>query len=292
MKDLSVVCPCYNEVENLPDLLLKLEKLAFESGCKIIFIDDGSNDGSGEILKANKCIFTKTHAFNRGYGAALKTGFQFVETKYVISFDADGQHKVDNILNLYKKIKEKKLEVVIGVRTGVFKENYLKTFGKWILRFCIVLGLGLKLEDHNSGLKIYKTSAVKKIINLCPDSMSFSETLPILLSYLGYELGTCNIEVLERQAGVSKIRVSDFFETVFQILALTTLLKPMRLFGPLSFGFILAGSIWSLIFILQNNGISICGASLLIIGLLFFTIGLISNQLRIIYLLLINNNNA
>lgn len=98
--DLTIVIPVFNEADVLPGFLPELGAFADNHGYQLIFVDDASTDQSASILEAFCAHASRTllrHKVNRGYGGALKTGIRACRSAYVVTMDADGQHRPEDV---------------------------------------------------------------------------------------------------------------------------------------------------------------------------------------------------
>ncbi|HOK15069.1 MAG TPA: glycosyltransferase family 2 protein [Candidatus Kapabacteria bacterium] len=160
---ISVVIPLYNEEESIPELALQLEKELQElthGRYEVIFVDDGSTDGSLDYIKQihrrNKRF--RYISFRRNYGksAALAVGFEAARGKFVATMDADLQDDPAEIKNLAKKMKEG-YDLVTGWKQQR-KDPISKTIPSKLFNFVTSLVSGIKLHDFNCGLKLYRKS--------------------------------------------------------------------------------------------------------------------------------------
>ena len=106
-KEVLIIIPAYNERGNIEKLLSQLRQPKIAGIADILVMDDASSDGTNWIAK-EKRVAVVTHVFNLGYGSGLQLGYKYAIRrgyKYVIQLDADGQHDVSNILNIYKQLK-------------------------------------------------------------------------------------------------------------------------------------------------------------------------------------------
>ncbi len=116
MKNLSIIIPIFNEIKTIEDLLKKVLKI--NVGKQLIVVDDGSKDGSIDILKKYKKKIDKIiiHKKNQGKGAAIRSGQKYVKGKYVVIQDADLEYNPSDIIKLLRVIKKKKLKAIYGSR--------------------------------------------------------------------------------------------------------------------------------------------------------------------------------
>ena len=166
--DISLVIPLFNEEESLKELLSWITKVGLENGFsyEVIFIDDGSTDGSWKVIEdlAAGDSHVKAIKFRRNYGksAALNSGFAMVSGDVVITMDADLQDSPDEIPGLYKMVKEDGNDLVSGwkrTRHDPISKTIPSKFFNWTTRKMT----GLPLNDFNCGLKAYKSKVIKTI---------------------------------------------------------------------------------------------------------------------------------
>ncbi|MEW5872407.1 MAG: glycosyltransferase family 2 protein [Chloroflexota bacterium] len=279
---LTLVIPAYCEAESLPGLLPEVLAYAEKRDWQVIVIDDGSSDDTPRILERfsqHPNLVTCRHKVNRGYGAAIKTGLRAAQSEFVITIDADGQHKLSSVETMFNLIQSQAADMIVGNRLASGSRDAYRSLGKWIIRSFARLVVPMHIKDLNSGCKIYRTALVKKYLSLCPDSMAFSDVITLVMIHQGCLVLETPIETLGRQAGKSKIRLSTAFETIIEILHIAVLLKPMRIFLPLAMLSITIGFLWGIPFILMGRGVSVGSMLALVNGMLLFSIGLISEQI-------------
>ena len=166
--DISVVVPVYDENESLPELCdwIKRVMQAHNVSYEVILVDDGSKDGSWEVISKlsddNPSI--KGIRFNRNYGksAALDTGFKNVSGNVVVTLDADMQDSPDEIPELYRMITEDGFHLVSGWKKKRF-DPIGKTIPSKFFNFITRKISKIKLHDFNCGLKAYRRDVVKTI---------------------------------------------------------------------------------------------------------------------------------
>jgi len=197
---IAVVIPSYNEGQKLQSVLENLQSSNYD----IIVVDDGSNDNTSQLLEKHSIYHTK-HNANLGQGAALKTGTNIARkmgVDIVIHFDADGQHRLEDLKKIIKQFElNTELEVVLGSRFLDNKTQFTK-LKKVILRIAKIFTksfLQLEFSDPQSGLRGIKISALDKldwqsddfrhcteILNLIKiNKLNFQE-IPIIVNYDKY----------------------------------------------------------------------------------------------------------
>lgn len=164
LDDTWLVIALYNEAEVIEDVVRSARK-RFPN---IVCVDDGSADGSAARALAGGAIVVR-HPINLGQGAALQTGLQFATAQpgaeYFVTFDADGQHRVDDALRMVERLRSEPLDIIIGSRfldtrteIGWLKRIVLRT-AVFFERF----STGVKLTDAHNGLRALNRAAVSRI---------------------------------------------------------------------------------------------------------------------------------
>lgn len=164
MRDVAIIIPVYNEAKVIKDVIENVSK----HFSNIICVDDGSSDTSAKIVSNAKATLIK-HPFNLGQGAALQTGLEFAmrdkNIKYFATFDADGQHVIEDVMTMLDIIKSKKLDAVLGSRFLGSADN-IKRSKKIMLRTAVKvsnLTYGTKLTDAHNGLRVFNRSFGKAL---------------------------------------------------------------------------------------------------------------------------------
>jgi len=284
--ELSVIIPIYNEEAALPYVLPGIIRFCETNGFYVILVNDGSKDNSLNIIKelsANHSEMVKivSHKMNKGYGGALKSGVTYSNTEYSIFIDADGQHRLEDISNLFAKICATDADMVIGSRKGQ-RGKWFRSLGKTIIRMIAKILMDVHVYDINSGMKIFRTELGKKYIHLYPDTMSFSDIICLVFINNRHVVLEEPIQIMERKAGKSTIGIHTAFQTVMEILNIIIMFNPMKIFLPISIVLFILGFGWGLKFFLNGLGISIGSSMLLIMSMLVFLLGLIAEQLSAI----------
>lgn len=237
--DVSVVVPLYNERESIPELTAWIKRVLEENqfNYEIIFVDDGSNDDSWQIVEEQYNKYpnrVKALKFQRNYGkaAALYKGFELVKGKVVVTMDADLQDNPEEIPGLYKMIVDDGYDLVSGWKKKrydpVLSKNIPSKFYNWTARRIS----GIKLHDFNCGLKAYKIQVVKSI-ELYGDMHRY---IPVLAKWAGYNKITEKVvQHQERKYGQTKFGIERFIRGPLDLLSVMFISKfgkrPMHLFG-------------------------------------------------------------
>lgn len=281
----TFIIPAYNEANNLRVLLPGWMKYCNEKDFFITIINDGSNDGTKELLDGflpSGALKVIHHKVNRGYGASLKTGIKSAETEIIITIDADGQHKIADVENLLKVFVENDADMVIGSRKYLERENLYRFIGKFIIRRLIKILFVTTICDINSGLKIFRANLGKKYANICPNSMAFSDIFVLIFINQGNLVLEQPIAVHSRLSGRSTISTRTAFDTVWEILNITMLFNPLKIFLPLTIVFTTVGICWDIPIIFSGRGLSVGASLLILMGIIFLFLALIAEQISII----------
>jgi len=280
MPGISVVIPAYNEAPVIRNVLESLLPLQQAMACEILVIDDGSSDGTADILaeltRAHPHILRVfTHRANRGYGAALKTGIRQAQMPLIATLDADGQHTLDQLMKLVPSASQH--EMVIGQRTGLVHSPMWRMPGKWLLGRMADFFARQHIPDLNSGLRIFQAQVIRQYLHLFPNGFSFSTTSTLVLLNRGYSVDFVPITVQHRQ-GHSTVTARTGFDTILLILRLIMLLTPLRIFLPLSMLSVFLGVAWAIPYLIDRRGLTVTALLFLINGILIFLVGLLADQ--------------
>jgi len=278
--EITLVIPAFNEEQSLKEYLPVLMKSCQNNNWKAIIVNDGSTDNTKSILSgfvSNNFFSIINHKVNRGYGGALKSGILAAETEFVVTMDADGQHRVEDVSVLLDFLKTNNADMVVGKRE--YDRNHYRTIGKKAIRFFARMLMKVPVEDLNSGMKIYRTELVKKYLKHCPDGMAFSDIITLLFIYNRHLVLETPVELNKRKHGKSTISYRTAINTVYEILNIVLMFNPIKIFLPTGLVFILAGIAWGIPIALADKGISV-GASLsMSVGILIIFFGLLAEQI-------------
>lgn len=272
---LTVVIPAFDEQEMISSVLSDLQTHCSDFVHEVIVVDDGSSDCTGDAAEKGGARVIR-HRRNRGYGAALKTGINAATTELVLTMDADGQHRAEDVQRLWEHRADG--DMIVGQRLGLLHSPAWRMPGKWLLGRMANYIVGQTIPDLNCGLRLMRRSIMSKYVHLCPSGFSFSTTSTIALLTQGYELVYIPIEVKKR-VGKSTVSATTGLETIILILRIAALFQPLRVFLPLSFATGTVGILWGIPYTLSGRGISIGAMLALVTALLIFCLGIICDQI-------------
>ena len=285
---ISIVIPVFNENESLPDLKVELDKnLSAYPEWEVIFIDDGSSDGSTEYL-ADLCAqdsHYKLIQFYRNYGksAALSEGFKLADGDYIITMDADLQDDPAEIPNLVGKLEEG-WDLVSGWKK-IRHDPIGKTLPSKLFNFITRVMTGVKIHDFNCGLKGYKKSVVKSIEVFG----GRHRYIPALAGQRKFTITEITINHRARQFGETKYGGSRLFHGFFDLITILFLNRydqqPLHLFGFFGLISLHLGLIVECVVLYFKYGLGepfakhmallMFGIMLIVIGIQFFSMGLL-----------------
>ena len=245
--DISVVIPLFNEEESLPELTQWIDKVMNENNFsyEIIFIDDGSTDGSWSIIEKLKERYPAVKAikFRRNYGksAGLNEGFRHAKGDVVITMDADLQDSPDEIPELYNMIVKDGYDLVSGWKKKRY-DPLSKTIPTKLYNAVARMMSGIKLHDFNCGLKAYKNEVVKSIEVLG----EMHRYIPVIAKWAGFKnIGEKVVVHRPRKYGVTKFGLERFINGPLDLMSIMFVSKfgkrPMHFFGSFGALFILLG---------------------------------------------------
>ncbi|WP_020409618.1 glycosyltransferase family 2 protein [Hahella ganghwensis] len=272
--NLSIIIPSKNEAASLVTLLPKLKSL-YPSD-EIILVNDGSTDNTSEICKENNVIEVK-HPYSKGNGAAIKSGARAATGDVLVFMDADGQHEPEDIVKLTAKIEEG-FDLVVGSRgrdSQASAGRYLaNSFYNWFSSWMV----GQKVMDLTSGFRAVIRSKFIRFLYMLPNGFSYPTTSTMAFFRAGYSVCYVPIKVKER-IGTSHIKLfKDGFRFLLIIFKIGTLYSPLKLFFPVCASLFFLGLSYYGYTYVSAGRFTNMSALLFISSLLFFALGLISEQ--------------
>ena len=177
----ALIIPVYNEATVIGGVIKKcLKEYKF-----VICVNDGSTDSTREEIEKTNA-FLVDHPINMGQGAALQTGIEFARmlpVDYFCTFDADGQHRLEDVDKMIKTIKKEKVDFVLGSRFLDEEAIGMPKSKKAILKLAIACSngtSGVKLTDTHNGLRVFNRNVAESIQITMPDMAHASEILEII----------------------------------------------------------------------------------------------------------------
>lgn len=289
----SIVIPVFNEKESLDALCNGIREVceAHLISYEIVFVDDGSTDGSKEVIRELAELHHEIHAVllrrNFGKSLALHEGIRVAKGEYIMTMDADLQDMPSEIPKFFDVMKQG-YDVVSGWKQDR-KDPLEKRLPSKFFNFITSKLAGISLHDFNCGFKLYKREALRNL----PLYGEFHRFLPVFIFWRGYSIGEVQIQHSPRRFGKSKFGVERYFRGFFDLLSSLFLVryfyKPMHFFSlaggtVFGLGFLICLYLATLWFLGESIGtrpLLLLGALLMILGFQLITTGLLSEYINI-----------
>ena len=263
--DLSIVIPLLNERESLPELTAWIDRALDAFSYEIIFVDDGSTDGSWDLISkmAKDGNHVRGIRFRRNYGksAALYEGFAAANGDIVVTMDADLQDSPEEIPEMVRMIREEGYDLVSGWKQHRKDNPVTKNLPSKLYNATARRVTGIKLHDMNCGLKAYKAEVVKNI----EVYGEMHRYIPYLAKNAGFsKIGEKPVVHQKRKFGKSKFGMDRFVNGFLDLMSLWFLSrfggKPMHFFGTSGIAMFLVGfvmAVWIIVekLVLQGHGL-------------------------------------
>lgn len=289
---LSIVIPVYNEEENVERLINAIDESLQGYDYEIILVDDFSTDNTRynvTKLQLPHVILVELRK-NYGQSLAIAAGFDIAKGDYIITLDGDLQNDPSDIPSMLEKAKREDWDVVTGIRAKR-KDNIVRTLPSKIANFLIRRATKLDLKDQGCALKVF-TRDTAKGLNLYGEMHRFIN----LLAYLnGAKIAQVPVKHHPRQFGKSKYGLGRTIKVINDIILIIFqrkyLQRPIHLFGNFGLFFLATGMIISLYMLVEKilgndiwgRPLLLLGVILLVIGIQFFSVGIIADLLMRTY---------
>ena len=226
---ISVVIPAYNEAGMVGAQIESVREVMDGAGYpyELIVVDDGSQDETGNIVRQHDAILV-SKKYNRGYGAALKTGIAAAKYDWILIIDADGTYPVESIPQLLQSLPD--FDMVVAARTGKHVHiPLIRRPMKWVLGRLANYLAGHPIPDLNSGLRVFRKSLAQRFEQLLPSGFSFTSTITMSLLLNDYRVLYIPIDYHKR-VGLSKVRALHVYDFLLVILRTAIYFNPLRFF--------------------------------------------------------------
>lgn len=278
----SIVIPAFNEAGTILRVLEDVHGYMRKTGLQgeIIVVNDGSSDGTKAVLEGVPYVTAISHKLNRGYSASLKTGIAKAQCEWILTLDGDGAHPASQIAALLPYAGE--YDLVVGARDGKLGyDTPVRRMGRAIVtRFAEYVSQA-KIDDINSGFRLFKKSLALKFWHLFPEGFSFSTTISVAAHVRHFPVKYVYVEVQKRKAGKSSIKpIKDFVGFLSIIMRLAIYFRPLRVFVPLAL-FFFASAVTAVIvsYAWTGEGVSTTFTVLVSAGMQTIVLGLIAEMI-------------
>ncbi len=280
----SIVVPVFEKkenfisfYENVKNVLSKYQNIDF------IFVNDGNDYKLEEIVdESSNNITLINNIKNLGYGASIKRGVEVSNNEVIGIIDSDNSYDLNHLVILFDKFHENKCDLLVGKRKFKYKDSYFKVTFRKIINFLSTLIFKFKVEDINSGLRIFYRSDFLKDQNIYSDKFSLSSTQTLCTISREKIIKYIDTDYSKRH-GKSKISIlTDPFKFIYLIFKIFLIFSPMKFFGTIGIFFILFSFfilIFSILFL--DSILDTTFLMLFIAGINFVFFGLLGEIIRI-----------
>lgn len=270
----SIVIPALNEAPAIGGLVGALRAAA--AWHEILVVDDGSSDGTAEAAtEAGACVVR--HPYNKGNGAAVKTGIRHATGVFVLIIDGDGQHRPEDALRLISRLGE--YDLVVGARSGETQATLVRRLGNELLNRLAGFLANRTIPDLTSGFRAARRECLLEFLHLLPNGFSTPTTTTLAFLRAGYNVAFERIEARPR-FGRSKIRLTrDGAKFFLILLKVITIFSPLRIFVPISLISLALGLIYGVWIVIEDSRIPNGAVLLIMFAVIVFLVGLVSEQI-------------
>jgi glycosyltransferase involved in cell wall biosynthesis len=271
-RDVSVVIPAYNEENGIGPVVAALAAAGF---AEVLVIDDGSSDSTAARAEAAGARVVR-HPYNKGNGAAVKTGIREARAGTVLLLDADAQHDPAEALRIVEPIGS--YDMVIGARAAR-DQPATRALGNAVFNALASWLSGRQIPDLTSGFRAARRELLLEILPLLPNGFSYPTTSCLAFLKAGYNVAFVPVRARPR-VGVSKIRpLSDGVRFLLIILKIVTLFSPLRVFFPIASASLLLGVAYGAWNVVVHGKIPMGSALLIQLAVVVFLFGLLAEQI-------------
>jgi glycosyltransferase involved in cell wall biosynthesis len=270
----SIVIPAYNEGAAIGALVRALS--AAGPWREVLVIDDGSSDETASAAEAAGARIIR-HPYNKGNGAAVKTGIRAATGEYVLIIDGDGQHPPEDALRLVSRLGT--YDLVVGARSSDTQAGWARRAGNAMLNRLASYLTERDIPDLTSGFRAARLDSLREFLHLLPNGFSTPTTTTLAFIKAGYNVTFEPIAARER-VGRSKIRFSrDGLKFLLIILRVITIFSPLRIFVPVAAASFIVGAGYAVWTIITQQHIAPASVLLILLSVMVFLIGLVSEQI-------------
>jgi len=263
-----------NEETSIGDVVARLRSDA--PWREILVIDDGSSDETAHRAAAAGAIVVR-HPYNKGNGAAVKSGIRRATGEFVLIVDADGQHHPEDAARLVQALGE--YDLVVGARSAATQATAGRRAGNALLNELASYLTGRQIPDLTSGFRGARRSYLREFIHLLPNGFSTPTTTTLAFIKAGYNVTFVPIDARPR-TGQSKIRLArDGAKFLLILLKIVTLFSPLRVFAPVGVATFIMGLGYGLVNLAVTGKIPNGAVLLILFAVMVFLVGLVSEQI-------------
>jgi glycosyltransferase involved in cell wall biosynthesis len=270
----SVIIPAFNEGSSVGRLVADLQAAAVWR--EILVVDDGSRDDTGARAAAAGAAVI-THPYNKGNGAAVKSGIRRASGAFILIIDADGQHPPADALRLVSRLDT--YDLVVGARSPQTQASAARRLGNALLNRIASYLTERPIPDLTSGFRAARRECLVEFIHLLPNGFSTPTTTTLAFMKAGYSVRFEPIHAAPRE-GRSNIRLgSDGVGFFLILLKVITIFSPLRIFLPVSAAAFVVGAAYAAWTIATQSHVTNSSVLLILLSVVIFLVGLVSEQI-------------
>ena len=270
----SVVVPAFNEEASIGPLVTALRAAA--DWAEILVVDDGSQDETARRARTAGARVIH-HSYNKGNGAAVKTGIRNAAGLFILIIDADGQHRPADALRLVAHLDA--YDLVVGARAAGTQATRLRRYGNAVLNWTASYLTERPIPDLTSGFRAARRACLVEFLHLLPNGFSTPTTTTMAFLKAGYSVRFEPIDAGRRE-GESKIRLgADGIAFLIILLKVITIFSPLRIFLPISAAAFIVGAAYAVWTILTQSHVTNSSVLLILLSVVIFLVGLVSEQI-------------
>ena len=262
-----------DEASSIGEVVTRLREAA--PWHEVVVVDDGSSDGTADQARAAGARVIR-HPYNKGNGAAVKTGIRNATGEFILIVDADGQHPPEDARRIASRLGD--YDLVIGARAPSTQASIGRRSGNALLNGLAAYLTGRPIPDLTSGFRGARREYLREFLHLLPNGFSTPTTTTLAFLRAGYNVAFEPVDARPR-VGRSKIRFTrDGATFLLILLKVVTLFSPLRIFVPVSLLSLAGGVVYGLWNVTSNGRIPNGAVLLMLFAVIVFLVGLVSEQ--------------
>ena len=273
-RTVTVIIPAMNESAAIEHVVSEL--VAIAPWREVLVVDDGSTDDTAARARAAGARVIR-HPYNKGNGAAVKSGIRAADGEFILIVDGDGQHQPSDALRLVDRLGE--FDLVVGARSGETHAGWVRRSGNAALNWLASFLTERPIPDLTSGFRGARRECLLEFLHLLPNGFSTPTTTTLSFLRAGYNVAFEPVEARQR-SGASKIRLSrDGPKFLLIMLRVMTIFSPLRVFLPISAMAFALGAGYGMWTVFTQRHVTNSSVLLIVLAVIVFLFGLVSEQI-------------